>query len=205
MTHFLKSTITIAALLLTVISYTPNANAEGLRIRGEIKKLKNNLASIETTSGQKIEVILEPDYKVLLYKDIRFEDIPKNAYLSIPSIPAGKNKRRALGINIFPEAMRGFNEGLGDWDLTSDSKMTNATLAQVVNSSTKDGRELVVSFGAEKQQVIVPQHTQITTFGPVDNYEIKKGHNVVIFAQVAGGKLAGKFVGVHENGELPPI
>ena len=205
MTTFLKHTLALATLLFTAMSYTSTANAEGLRIRGELKTLSNNLASVETSSGQRIDVILEPGYKVLLYKDVRFEDIPKNAYLSIPSIPAGPNKRRALGINIFPEAMRGFNEGLGDWDLTSDSKMTNATLAQVVNAKTQNGRELIVSFGDDKQHVLVPEQTQITTFGPTDTVSIKVGQQIVIFAQVAGGKLSGKFVGIHENGELPPI
>ena len=205
MNTFLKQSLTLAALLLVSLSFVSSANAEGLRIRGEITALSNNVASIETSSGQHIDVFLAPHVTVLLFKDVSFEDIPSNAYLSIPSVPAGPNKRRALGINIFPEGMRGANEGLSDWDLTSDSKMTNATLAKVISTNGKNNRELLVSFAGETQQILVPEGTQITSFSPTDKITITVGQKVVIFAQVADGKLTGGLVGIHENGELPPI
>ena len=128
---------------------------------------------------------------------------PENAYLSIPAIDAGGGKLRALGVNVFPEAMRGFNEGFGDWDLTGDSSMTNATLAKLVSSDGE--RALTVQFGEQSQQVLVPPGTPITTFGAAQGRTVDVGEKVVIFAKVAGGTLSGKFVGVHESGELPPI
>lgn len=196
----------LARTVLTItlfFCFIAEISAEGLRVRGELITLKGNMATIKTSAGQNIDVALTHPYQILLYKDIALEDIPKGAYLSIPSVPTGNNKRRALGVNVFPEAMRGFNKGIGDWDLTADSKMTNATLAKLVSSNSQ--REIIIRFGDDSQTIQVPPNTQITTFGPVDNRKLKIGQKIVVFAKVAGGNLSGKFVGIHENGKLPPI
>ncbi|CAM2892880.1 hypothetical protein [Moritella viscosa] len=204
-TNLLKNCKLLVICLLVTLSFISTANAEGLRIRGQLVKLDNNFATIKTSSGQKIEIKLLDTLTVLLFKDIKFEDIPKNAYLSIPSVPFGENSRRALGINVFPEAMHGFNEGVGDWDLTSESKMTNATLAQVVNNTSNNERILLVRFGEETQKVLVPLTTKITTFAPSKNHRIKVGDNMIIFAKVSGCTLAGDLIAIHEKGTLPPI
>ncbi len=183
--------------------YAPQASAEGTRVRGELTSLEQGVAIIENSAGQRVRVTMKENYAVLLYKDISLAEIPADAYISIPSVPLGEGKIRALGINVFPEAMRGFNEGFSDWDLGSGSKMTNATLAKVV--STQDGKGLLVRFGESSQEVVVAENTPITTFDVAPDYALKTGQLVVVFTSGKGTGSVGKFIGVRENGELPPI
>lgn len=207
--RFLSKHLVWLMTILLLMAISSQTQAAGLRIRGEVSAIDSHkqqqLMTIKTSSGQKIEVIMAPEYSVLLYRSIDFGAIPANAYLSIPSVPGPNNLRRALGINVFPEAMRGFHEGIGDWDLAANSKMTNATLAQAVKQTTGTKRTLTVKFGQEQQEILVPLATPITTFGPSQDHQINLGDKVVVFAAVEAGTITGQFVGVHENGQLPPI
>lgn len=191
------------AMMSSLLMLGTLANAAGEHVRGELKSLENGVAVVENSAGQRVQVTMKEGYGVLLYKDITVADIPDNAYISVPSIPLAEGKVRALGVNVFPEAMRGFNECFSDWDLSAGSKMTNATLAQVV--SAQGGKSLKVRFGDELQDVVVGQSTPITIFDLSPGYELKVGQLVVIFTAEKDNKPIGKFIGVRENGELPSV
>ena len=178
------------------------AQAEGLRIRGEVTGISGDSYTILNASGQSTTVKLSEPV-VLEYKDIAFEDIGSEAYVSVPSIPLDGNSFRALGVTVFPDPMRGLNEGFSDWDLTSGSKMTNATIARVVSRGGE--RILTLSFQDDQQVVVVPETAPVTTFGPNPDRRLKKGDLVVVFADGKDGNYTGKYVGVHVDGTLPPV
>lgn len=192
--------ILAAALLLVSASF--EAGAEGLRIRGEITGIEGHRVTVLNSSGQTLAVSV-PEPVVLLYRNIALDEIKDGAYISVPSVAVGDNERRALGVNQFPDAMRGVNEGFSAWDLTVESKMTNATVAQVVSRGGE--RVLTVTYGEEEQTIVVPENVPVTRFGPAPDRKLAVGQMVVIFAHEDAGKLTGKFVGLHENGGLPPI
>ncbi|MEL6299423.1 MAG: hypothetical protein AAFQ45_12710 [Pseudomonadota bacterium] len=190
------------ASTLLSMSLSTAAEAAGVRVRGAIKAISDNSVTVATSAGQDVKVKLANPV-VLLYRDIAFSEVPKNAYVAVPSIAAPDGARRALGLIVFPEKMRGLNEGFKAWDLGTESKMTNATLAKVTDKGGE--RVLTVTYGATSQKVLVPRYVPITTFAPAPDRKLEVGLNVVIFADDKTGALTGKFVGVHENGDLPPI
>ncbi|MGC3833365.1 hypothetical protein ACPSKX_03265 [Moritella viscosa] len=72
-TNLLKNCKLLVICLLVTLSFISTANAEGLRIRGQLVKLDNNFATIKTSSGQKIEIKLLDTLTVLLFKDINLK------------------------------------------------------------------------------------------------------------------------------------
>ena len=64
---------------------------------------------------------------------------------------------------------------------------------------------LTLSYGDTQQIVMVAETAPITTFGPSPDRELKTGDLVVIFADGKDGGFSGKYVGVHEDGSLPPV
>lgn len=194
----LKILLASSALAITAAT----AQAEPLRVRGTVSAVDGATITVENAAGQAIEVTLtEP--VVLMYRDIALTDVPENAYVAVPSIPAADGQRRALGLVVFPEAMRGLDEGFKSWDLTPESGMTNASVAQIVARGGEN--VLTVSYGDEQQTIFVPSTAPVTTFAPAPEEKIKVGDNVVVFADDNNGTVSGKFVGVHENGGLPPL
>ena len=192
---------TIAAA--TVLSVTAGAAvAEAIHIRGEITAVDGDKVTVETVAGQSVDITLV-DPSVLMYRTITLADVPEGAYLSIPSVPAEDGNLTALGVAVFPEAFRGANEGTMAWDLTADSRMTNATLAQLVE---QDGENvLTVTFGGDSQTIYVPDDAPISTFSPSPETEISVGQNAVFFAETEGGMATSSTLAMHEDGSLPAL
>ena len=193
---------TVAGIAAGLVLMTGMVQAEGLRIRGEVTKINGDVFTIQNSSGQSTDVTISQPV-VLEYRTITLDDIEPDAYVSVPSIALHNNTWRALGVSVFPEAMRGLNEGFSDWDLSSESKMTNATIGKVLSRGGEN--VLTLSYGDTQQIVVVPETAPVTTFGPNPDRELKTGDLVVIFADGKDGRFSGKYVGVHEDGSLPPV
>lgn len=190
-------------LVLVLGSMLSMAQADGVRIRGTLTALQDHVATVKTQAGEVAHVHLANPYKVLLYKNIRIDEIPVDAYVSIPSVPITEGKVSAISVNVFPEAMRGYNEGFTEWDLSADSKMTNATVAKVVG--LQDDATLTVNFLGESQLVVVDDSTPVTTFDVAPDYSLEIGQSLVFFAEDKDSRFSAAFIGVWENGKLPPI
>lgn len=189
-----------AAVALTLV--TSMSWAGGVRIRGEVVDINETTYTILGASGQEVAVAINEPV-VLVYTDIDLSDVADNSYVSVPSVAMGGDTWRALGVTVFPEPMRGMNEGFADWDLTSESKMTNATVGKVVSRGGE--RVLTLSYGANEQVVVVADNAPITTFGPDPDRAIQRGDLVVVFAEGKKGAFSGKFVAIHADGSLPPV
>ena len=197
-------TIRLIYIFIAVVLFSNDAFAGGMRLRGVVATVDKNHIVVETQTGEKVNVTLAEAFKVLLYKDISLDEIAESAYLSIPSIPLPNGNHRALGINVFPESMRGYNEGYTKWDLSPDSKMTNATYAKITNKVNESLLEVV--FGDKKQVIEVAKSTPITTFDFSPGEKIIPGQHIVVFLDGENLKNASSgIVGIHESGRLPPI
>ncbi len=193
--------IIVASIVLSMSLYK-SAIAEEVRIRGQVINLVKNTVEVQNSVGQNIKVSLGDEFKILVYQDIKLSDLESNDYLSIPSVTI-KGKNHALGVHVFPEAFRGFNEGKIDWDLILGSKMTNATLAQLIDRS--DDKGIQVSYGDETYFYSVTEATPITTFDIEEDATINIGQKIVIFAKKSKNGYTAEFVGIHKSGKLPPI
>lgn len=195
--------VAAAALGVATIAFAQTDNS--LRVRGSVSAIDGNELTVKTTAGQTAKVKLDATYNVLLYTPIRLEDVAPNAYVAAASAPQPDGSLRALAVVVFPEGMRGLNEGTKGWDLTPSSRMTNATIAQLVEQG--DGREITVRFdGDETQRIMVPERTPMASFGPADNALLKVDASVVVFAtRNPDGSLSSSLIGVGKEGYLPPI
>lgn len=201
MTFSLHHTLVTGAALVAM-TYAAHA-ADDPHIRGEIRAITGATYSVETASGQSVDVDLAAEHTVLLYTPLALEDVKAEDYLGIPSAPAQGGGKRALAVVVFPEAMRGFNEGEGNWDLVPGSRMINATLAQV--TANEDAGTLTVTYDGDSEEIAVPEGTPVVTFAPAPDRKIEIGEQAIFFAQKTDGGFTAGLVGVSEDGSLPPL
>lgn len=203
MNRALQTIVLIAAL--GAASGAPAQSDNSLRVRGTVAALDANILTIRTTSNQMAEVKLNPDYSTILYTPIKLEDVKPNAYIAAASAPQPDGSLRALALVVFPEAMRGLNEGTKIWDLGPSSRMTNATVAQLIDQS--GANELTVRFDGDKEQkIVVPEGTPLATFASADKSAIAVGTKAVVFAtRGPDGSLSAGLVGIGKDGFSPPV
>lgn len=178
-----------------------------LRVRGTISAIAADSVTVLTAAGEQIAVKLSPSYNVIAYAPIRLQDVAPNAYVGVASTPQADGSFRALSVVVFPEAFRGLNEGTKGWDLGPQSRMTNATVAQLAGQPD-GGREILLRFGsnAQTQRVVVTPQTVVSTFGPADKALVAVGAKVVLFAaRAADGTISSGIVAVGADGKVPPV
>ncbi len=192
--------LSFAALLLSAVSATADDDPH---IRGEITAIDGDAVTVETASGQSVEVTMAEDYTVLVYSPMTFDDLHMDDYLAIPSIHKVGGGKEAMAVIVFPEAMRGFAEGEGAWDLVPGSRMTNASLAQI--TATTAGREVTVSYGGMTDTIAVPVSAPVVTFAPDPERRLEVGDNTILFAKSNGDGLSAGLAGISTDGTLPPL
>jgi hypothetical protein len=105
------------------------------RIRGTIEKLDGQTLVVKSREGQALSVILSNDLKVSAVNKAQLSDIKQGDFIGTAAVPGTDGKLHAQEVLIFPEALRGTGEGYRPWDLTPDSTMTNATVAEVAEGA----------------------------------------------------------------------
>lgn len=180
------------------------AAAQSLHVRGTVAAVDGDTVTMDAVTGETVEVVMADGYRVILYTEIEAAEVPRNAWLSIPSIPGAGGLKRAVSINVFPEEMRGLGEGERSWDLGADSLMTNAVAGEMVGQD--EGRTMTITYEGTEEVISVPEGTPITTFAPVADRTLAEGEMVVLFATLTDdGVLSANMAGVMADGTLPPL
>ena len=97
------------------------------------------------------------------------------------SRPQGDGSLRAVGVTLFPEALRGTGEGHGPFDLAPESTMTNATVTETTGvTGEPEGRRLRVRYPGG--DALVPAGTPIVSFRPGDRSLLVPGASVSLRA-----------------------
>lgn len=192
--------LALAALLL--MGSTSFAAAQE-RVRGQVTAIDGDIATVQTTAGDSVEVAMAPDFAMMVYTPISIDDVKPGDYLSIPSITSADGAKQALSINVFPAELKGVGEGEHAWDLGEDSKMTNATVGTV--ASVGADHTIAVTYGGVEETVLVPEATPITSFGPDPDRTLAVGDNAVFFGAETDGKFSAARAGVTADGLIPPV
>jgi hypothetical protein len=196
--------LALSAVLAATIVAPARAEDNAVRLRGTVTALDADSITIQPAAGGTSKVKLAAAYKVLEFSPIALADIKPNAYLAAASIPQSDGSFRAISVSVFPEAMRGANEGSHDWDLKPGSRMTNATAGEIV--AKPEGQVITLTFQGKTQKLVVPQNASVTAIAPVDKDSIKVGGKAVVFGmRDATGTISSGLVGVTKDGKLPPI
>lgn len=192
------------ALVALISAVTAMAQTTPTRLRGAITAIDGKTVTIATREGPSVDVKLADNWVVALVAPLTMADIKEGSYVGIASLGADGN-RTALEVLVFPEAMKGSNEGHYAWDLQPESMMTNATVSTV--SSGGDGQTLKLDYkGGGTQTIKVKPGTPIVTFQSGDRSDAKVGAKVFVgAAKAADGTLSAGRLNVGKDGLTPPM
>ncbi|RWM06259.1 MAG: hypothetical protein E5X80_04855 [Mesorhizobium sp.] len=193
------------AIVLGTISGLANAaQADTVRVRGTVVGLAGTALTVKARDGKTDTVTLSPDWMISGVAKASASDIKQGDFLGIASVSKSDGGSGALEVVIFPAALKGTGEGDRDWDLQSNSRMTNGTVADVAEIN---GRTVTLTYSnGQKKQIAIPQSTPIVTFAIARPADLKPGVAVFVSAERGGdGKLVSRRVVVGNHGIAPPM
>ena len=194
----------LAVALALATAVTAVAQTTPTRLRGAITAIDGRTVSIATREGPTVEVKLNDNWVVALVVPLTMADIKQGSFVGIASLGTDAD-RTALEVLVFPDAMRGSNEGHYPWDLLPQSMMTNATVATVTEGG--GGQTLKLEYkGGGTQTIKVKPGTPIVTFQQGDRADAKVGAKVFVgAAKAADGTLSATRLNVGKDGLTPPM
>ena len=149
---------------------TPAFAAPALeRVRGTVKSISDTALVIHATSGTDETVFLTVTTGYLTVAKSNLDHIDLGGYIGVATKSSG-DKLVALGVLVFPPAMKGAAEGHFDWDpipdttlsgrATTASAMTNGTVkaatpAKAVTSTMTNGTVSSAGASGGAKQVTV--------------------------------------------------
>jgi hypothetical protein len=193
---------TWAGVLLAFVSTVASAQAP-TRIRGQVTALDGNVLSVKTREGKDVKITLPETGGVSAVKKITINDIKPGDFVGPASRKRPDGSLEAISLQKFPDNLRGVvSEGHGPWDLEPGSMMTNANIANVVQ--TNNGKELTLEYKGGTQKVTVPANIPMFTTEPGDRSLLKPGAHIFTTARPGpDGNLAAARVTVEKDGVRP--
>jgi len=185
------------------------------RVRGTVKSISDTSLVVHTTSGTDETVYLTGTTGYLTVAKSNLDHIDAGGYIGVATKSIG-DKSVALGVLIFPPAMKGAAEGHFDWDPIADttlsggaftaSAMTNGTVkaataaagAGTVTSTMTNGtvssagasgdaKQITVTYQNGEQVVLVPPTAPVVTVAPGGKSDVMVGKAVFINAVLQDG------------------
>src|SRR3954468_16959841 len=133
----------LAALALAAASVTAFAQTP-VRVRGTIQEFVNPVLTVQSRTGETVKIKLNDNFAVAGVAPASLSDVGPGKFVGVATLGQRDGALVALEVLIFPDAMRGANEGHYPWDLQPESLMTNATVADV--TSAAQGRVLTLKY-----------------------------------------------------------
>ncbi len=193
----------VMASLLAAATATAQ-NATPVRVRGTIASLNGQDLVVASREGSPIAIKLAADYAVTAVVKADMSDVTVGKFVGIAALPQGSEPEKAIEVLVFPEAARGSNEGHYAWDLTPESMMTNATIAEAVDKV--EGRTLTLKHKDGENRITVPKDVPIVTFAPGDRSLLAPGAGVMVpAAKQPDGTMTASRILVGKDGVKPPM
>ena len=181
----------------------PRANS----VRGRLVSVSDTALVVESRDGQ-VTVGINPPLEVYSRVPAKLSDVKPNSFVGITSRPAADGSMQASEIHIFPEKMRGTNEGSfamgqrggggGAPGGGAGNTMTNGTVAGSNNAGNQmtngtvgahTGNSVVVKFQNDSQTIVIPANVPVTAI-TLTKTKLTPGTNVVIqTSKAADGSL----------------
>jgi len=202
MSYRFKFAATLLALSLagTAVAQTPKVT----RIRGDIVSSSADTLTVHRRSGDTVVIALKPELTVAAVKNVQLSDIKPGSFIGTAAKTGTDGKMTAMEVVVFPESLRGTGEGHYDWDLGSNSTMTNANVDSLLEST--NGRELKLSHKGGTNDVTVPTNVPVVTIIPATRADLVAGKSVFVVATPgAGDHYTAMRVIVEKDGIKPPM
>jgi hypothetical protein len=202
----LRKTLAITAMLVLSVVLGPGrgwADGTPVRIRGTVVSLEGSKLIVHTKNGKDVAVSLKDKYGVLAVVKSSMDQIKQGTFIGTATEPQPDGSLRAIEVVVFPDALRGMAEGHYPWDLGPKSMMTNATIANKVQSV--DGETVHVTYKGGEQKITIPENIPIVGLVPAEHGDIKSGDVVFVPTekQPDGTLLSGAVL--FGRGVVPPM
>ena len=194
----------VAAAVLALAAQAGAQQPATKRIRGDVVAIEGTKLQVRTREGSVADIDLDEKYAVTAVVRIEPSAIARGSFVGTASMPDADGTLRALEVLVFPESARGSGEGHYPWDLQPGSMMTNATVAEVVDTGA--GRRMTLRYKDGEKIVTVPPAAPVVTFQPGSREMVVPGAHVILTATVKpDGTLAATRMSVGKDGLVPPM
>lgn len=174
-----KVTVASAFALLVAIPFAGAQTPQAVRVRATIESINGQILTAKGRDGETMKIKLADNAPVNEVVKASLSDIKEGSYLAITAMPQPDGSQKAVSILIFPQGIHP-PEGFHPWDLSPNSTMTNATVANQVSSV--DGETLNVKYTGGEKKIIVPPSAEIVTTQKATAAALKPGQKIFIFA-----------------------
>ncbi|MGO9360342.1 MAG: hypothetical protein ACLP1D_22175 [Xanthobacteraceae bacterium] len=196
--------LAVGVLLTSVPAAAQQPQPGPSRIRGTVVSLDGTALTLTARDGSEQKIVLASDAAVLGLVKSSLAEIKPGAFIGVTGMPEADGSQRAVEIHIFPEKARGTGEGFRPWDLRPNSTMTNAAVAEQVES--KDGQSLLLKYKDGEKKILVGADTPVVSFVDGERSDLKAGAKVIVFVtRESDGTLASKRIAVGRDGLTPPM
>ena len=192
-----------AALLFAALLLDATAAAAASHIRGQVAMLAGAVATVATTDGATVELTLEPDFGLVVYRPIALEDLQPDDYLSIPSTRAPDGHKQAITIGVLPAGAARRRRGrvaLGPRPGQPDDQC-RLRHARGPGPRPHHRRPLQGHRGNDRG----PGKHPDPRLRPGPGRKLAVGDKAFFFATETDGKLTARRAGVMADGSMPPM
>src|SRR5258707_13422138 len=120
------SHVFVAAMLAAFALSSVSAQAQNVRVRGTIEKLDGNDLMVKSRDGAELKLVLKDNVRIGGVVKASLTDVKADANVAITSKPRPDGTLEAVELRVAP-AGHTFNSSLSDFDLMSDSILSNGT------------------------------------------------------------------------------
>lgn len=177
-------------------------------VRGQIKTATDSVITVSSQRGD-VSVKVVPPLEVYTRVPAKLSDVKANSFVGVTSVPQPDGSLRATEIHIFPEKLRGTNEGSfmmgqrgggggggggGGANRGGGDRMTNGTVTgspgggggggnRMTNGTVagQSAGSLTVRFQADSQKIVIPPGVTVTEM-TLSQAKLTPGTNVTIRA-----------------------
>jgi len=178
LSRMLLGASTFAALLAA--SFAAAQAPEMVRVRGIIESVDGAVLNVKMRDGAAVKVQLAANGPVNEVVKASLSDIKENSYIAVTAMPQPDGSQKAVAILIFPETLRGVAEGSRAWDLSPNSTMTNATVANQV--AGVDDQTLTVKYKDGEKKIIATPATEVVAYKKASAADLKAGQKIFVVA-----------------------
>jgi hypothetical protein len=194
----------VVCLSIGLIAAAAAQTGAAVRLRGTAESIDGAFLKLRTTEGNEVSVKLADDLVVAAVAKASLSDIKPGVFVGTGAAIEPGGGLRAIQIIIFPEAMRGRGEGHRPWSAQPDSTMTNATVADTVD--TVSGRTMRVHYKGGEKSIVIPAEATILRLLPAERHDLGAGARVAVTASTGvDGTLTASRVVIAREGAEPPL
>ena len=161
---------------------------KNIGVRGSISSVTDTMLLVTTSAGD-IHIATPTPPQVYSRGPADLSEVKENSFVGVTSEKQADGSQIAKEIHIFPDEMRGANEGSflmrGQSGGDSPNTMTNGTVdaPRMTNGTigATAGGKLVVNYRGGSQTITIPSGVRVTKISPTDT-KLAPGTKVVVLA-----------------------